>query len=246
MTIILIDTLGTSLLEVRNSFSWRVQLYDFELEQSNVFFFWLCNGTADTCESEILPSPYFNISNEDPPESSSTSILTATSAGPTSATTSSAPATKTATAQDTATTTAAGAVNTSNSSTSSEHASGGSGISTGAGVGIGVGVALAGISAVVCALVIVRSKRKTGQTHQIDHPKAIPGGGFHSNFAHELPGPGGSFVGNREKQELPLSQSVPEQEYLYHRQPGQEEPVEIYTEQQRSPVELNAGRRGDE
>lgn len=162
--------IGTTLPDVRDSFSWEVQLYDFDLSVSNVFFFWLFNGSSsnqgDTSIAD-LSSAYFNISSDDPPSSStSASSSTTTTSGSSTATasaTTTADADSATDASTTATTTSA-AGSASSSSSGSSGDGGGGGISTGAGIGIGVGVGVAGFSAVACAALVVWYKRRKGKS----------------------------------------------------------------------------------
>lgn len=187
---------GTSLPDVRDSFSWTVQLCEFDLDTSNVFFFWIFQGSADNQGDTALKdvsSAYFNISSEEPPVSSTTSSATTststavkTSTTPTSTSTStSAPGAATTTkaaqgdAQESAASVSPQTTVANDSKSSSSGATGQSGgLSTGAGIGIGVGVGLAGLCAVACAVIIVRDRRRRlGDSNK----------GIASFDAHELP-----------------------------------------------------------
>ncbi|ROV87585.1 hypothetical protein VMCG_10614 [Cytospora schulzeri] len=142
---------STTLPDVRDSFNWTVQLYDFDLSISNVFFFWLFNGSessqGDTSVRDVS-SAYFNISNEDVSSSSTSASLSSATSQSTSSATS-------LTAASATTASAAG-----DSSSSSSGSTGGGGISTGAGIGIGVGVGLVGVCALACAGLVIWYKRR--------------------------------------------------------------------------------------
>ncbi|KAI3394659.1 hypothetical protein diail_2469 [Diaporthe ilicicola] len=157
----------TSLPDVRSSFTWTVELYDFDVSLSNVFFFWIFNGSALNQGDINVPnvsSAYFNITTDDPPGvSSSTSSATTSRTTPMTSNPSSSTATATASSiqfPQVASTSATSASTPEESESSASGAGSSGGISTGAGVGIGVGVGVVGISAVVCASIIVWYKRK--------------------------------------------------------------------------------------
>lgn len=174
--------------EDQSSFTWTVNLYEFDVDWSNVFFFWIFNGSESDQGNMDVPnvsSAYFNITADDPPTVSSSTSSSTTST--TSSSTSKTSATTSATASETAsstlstqtTTDTAAAVQTSDAADSRSSETGSSGgISTGAGVGIGLGLGLVGISAVVCAAIIVWYKRRKRGSNQDNTPY----GGL-----HELP-----------------------------------------------------------
>ncbi|KAI1172450.1 hypothetical protein F4777DRAFT_561635 [Nemania sp. FL0916] len=114
---------------------WAVQLYQFDLSDSNVFFFWLSSPSSGSFDSH-----YFNItarastSTTSTPSSSTTSTSSLTPTG--SSTTSPTPPIPATTAP----------------------ASGG--LSAGAQAGIGVGAALAGLAAIIVAIVFYLRSRK--------------------------------------------------------------------------------------
>ncbi|ROW02557.1 hypothetical protein VPNG_07847 [Cytospora leucostoma] len=139
---------STTYPEVRSAFNWTVNLYDFDLSSSNVFFLWLFNGSASNQGHAgvwSMTSPYFNISDADPPNSTADATTTASDQANTSAG---------------LVTTSTSASASSSSKPSSDGSTGGGGLSTGAGIGIGVGVGVAGFSAFVCAVLVVWYKRR--------------------------------------------------------------------------------------
>lgn len=157
---------STTLPDVRDSFNWTVQLYDFDLSISNVFFFWLFNGSADSqgdTSVRDVSSAYFNISSEDLSISSTTSTSSSTTSESTSSATSlTAVSATTASAQATA----SSVTGASDTSSSGSDTSRGGGISTGAGIGIGVGVGLVGVSALACAGLVVWYKRRKANSQR--------------------------------------------------------------------------------
>lgn len=144
--------------DVRDSFAWTVDLYEFDLGVSNVFFFWIFEGSAANQGTSLIQvsSAYFNISDEAVPSPSSSYTASAATTS-LSSTVSSQPT-------DTGTTATANAESTTTSpsaeSRTSSSASANSGVSTGAGIGIGVGVGIVGLSAIACAVIVVRYKRR--------------------------------------------------------------------------------------
>jgi hypothetical protein len=150
-------------LETENSdfpqFDWSPQIYQMDLNFSNVFFLWLHAGVAaDQGKPEPISvsSFFFNITNPSSPSS-------ATSTTSTKATASSVYNPQTTSATTAVTTTAASQpapTNTSDSTPDSKSPP----LSTGAQAGIGVGVSIAGLAALVCAvLLFIRWKRKHRQ-----------------------------------------------------------------------------------
>ncbi|KAI0144528.1 hypothetical protein GGR57DRAFT_481768 [Xylariaceae sp. FL1272] len=115
-----------------SQFTWNVQVYQFDLSISNVFFLWLTSAS----DSRSLSSHYFNIT--DKPLTSSTTAVTSSTTSTVAATTTTSLPTQT-------------------SSTSTPPSA--SGLSTGAQAGIGVGASLVGIAAVIIAIVSCRRSR---------------------------------------------------------------------------------------
>ncbi|KAL4882885.1 hypothetical protein BJY04DRAFT_186241 [Aspergillus karnatakaensis] len=71
------------------NFTWTVQLYGFDLDYSNVFFFWINSDTPNG-----FTSAYFNITRPDPATETSSSTASSTATSPPNATSSvSSPAT---------------------------------------------------------------------------------------------------------------------------------------------------------
>lgn len=158
---------GTTLPDERSSFTWTVDLYDFDIALSNVFFFWIFNGSASNQGDMDVPnvsSAYFNITADDPPTatSSTSSSTTSSATSKTSASTSSTASVTDSSSESsqTASSSATAALIPQASDHSSNEAGNSGGISTGAGIGIGLGLGLVGISAVVCASIIVWYKRR--------------------------------------------------------------------------------------
>ncbi|KAL4951569.1 hypothetical protein BDW69DRAFT_196366 [Aspergillus filifer] len=128
------------------NFTWTVQLYGFDLEYSNVFFFWINSDTPDG-----FTSAYFNITEPDPSTSEDTANTTSLTASPT------------ATSLSNATSSVSSPADTA-SSTSSPQATAfeDSGLTTASkialGVGLGVGLP---ILATLAVLVWQRSKSRS-------------------------------------------------------------------------------------
>lgn len=161
-----------------------------------MFFFWIFSGSAENqgnSATSQVSSAYFNISNEELP-GSPTTLLPETSTKTKTSTSSAATIEQTSSqAPDasTASTTVQGDMQTyvspissptssASDPTPSSSGSGQSGgISTGAGIGIGVGVGLAGLSAVVCAAIVVCARRtrldhREKQSMHADVPELPP------------------------------------------------------------------------
>lgn len=157
--------------DVQDSFNWNVQLYDFDLSTSNVFFLWLYNGSESNqgksmSDAWSMTSSYFNISNEPVSDVVTSATSSSLSSSTTSASTQSTSSAATpSTAAGTTATSVAGAPTPSASGSTSTH-QGSSGISTGAGIGIGVGVGLAAISAIACVGLVVWYKRRNTKSGQ--------------------------------------------------------------------------------
>ncbi|KAI0517789.1 hypothetical protein F5B22DRAFT_654561 [Xylaria bambusicola] len=118
-------------------FDWEVQLYDFDLAESNVFYLLL---TSNVDDQPSISCHYFNITDPNPKE---VPTSTSTSSSTVKTTSSALQATDSPTS----------------SSTSSSDASPPAGLSTGAYIGIGIGVALAGLAGVFIAWVVYRRLR---------------------------------------------------------------------------------------
>ncbi|KAG8164281.1 hypothetical protein KVR01_006199 [Diaporthe batatas] len=171
----------------QHSFTWTVNLYEFDVTWSNVFFFWIFNGSASdqgNMDGPNVSSAYFNITADDP------QTVSSTTSSATSTTSTSTPGTSTLTSATTSefagniepTQTTVDSATTAPTSKAADSGSSdtvnGGGISTGARIGIGVGVGLVGISAVVCAGIIVWYKRKKRGSSQEN---------THYGGLHELP-----------------------------------------------------------
>ncbi|KAI1747978.1 hypothetical protein F4782DRAFT_392173 [Xylaria castorea] len=143
-------TKGPSVFTVENGavtqFDWQVQLYQFDLSASNLFFLWLTstNENDDGTDTASVSSHYFNISdNPDTSDSSSsTPSLTSTTLPTQSSTPSLLPS-------ETTTTTSLPIA------TSSQNSAPG-GLNTGAKAGIGVGAGLAGVAIITLSLLLFR------------------------------------------------------------------------------------------
>lgn len=221
--------IGVSYPIVSTGFSWIVALDGLDLNVSNVFFFWIVNGSSDNQGNTSftqVSSAYFNISSDSPPSSS---ITSSTSSHTTSSIATTAVATSTAARAEVTASTSTGADSILASATaasrltsSSTGASGGGGISTGAGVGIGVGVSLAGACAVLCAVIIVRGKRRKAPLKELE------------GQGHELP----PYKTLRDNSPPPR----PHCRGYADQAVNQGRPAEFSTARTSEPVELNAGR----
>ncbi|KAI0184541.1 hypothetical protein EV127DRAFT_486010 [Xylaria flabelliformis] len=143
-------------------FDWQVQVYQFDLSASSVFFLWLTSSTlnSDGTEPMSVTSHYFNISSNPSPSGSSSSTSSSTRTDlPTQLSTSSLLPTTT-------TTTTSLPI-----ATSSQNPAPG-GLNTGAKAGIGVGASLAGVAIITLSwLLFRRSKQKHSYTAP-DYPQA--------------------------------------------------------------------------
>ncbi|KAK1830839.1 hypothetical protein QBC39DRAFT_352826 [Podospora conica] len=74
---------------VQTSFLWEVQLYNFKLAKSDVFFFWLHNGTDAALQGVLpaatIPSSYFEINEGDSVTTTTNDASKSTSTTPPSA-----------------------------------------------------------------------------------------------------------------------------------------------------------------
>ncbi|KAI0386203.1 hypothetical protein F5Y04DRAFT_275811 [Hypomontagnella monticulosa] len=135
------QTQGGSVTE----FDWSVQIYQFDLQTSNVFFLWVMPSNPDDTSS--FTSHYFNILKE---ATSSTSSSTTTTSSTTSGSTSSSTST-TAAASTTPTTTPTQTPEASNA------------LSPGAQAGIGIGASAVGLAALAGAFFWWRKSRPNHQ-----------------------------------------------------------------------------------
>ncbi|EAQ89640.1 predicted protein [Chaetomium globosum CBS 148.51] len=155
---------------------WTVQLYDFDLESSNIFFFWLKEGGPENATGPVtgrtMSSSYFNITDEPSPtttssssSSSSTNPSRSTDLGAALSSTSST-ATQTGPDQGEA---------TASSRIPGEGIGGTDGVSEGGGggeggglpvaaqAGIGVGVSVVGVVVIICGILWFRYLKKQQQ-----------------------------------------------------------------------------------
>ncbi|KFA46093.1 hypothetical protein S40293_07755 [Stachybotrys chartarum IBT 40293] len=187
------------------SFEWVVQTYDFDLEGSNLFFFWIFQGTSALVDpGEDVISGYFNITNE--PRSSSsvpTQTTLSTSIASTSEPTTSA-------GRTTTTQTSAAPAETSSSGTTTnegQRESGQAGASQSSGtsgglpmeamIGIGVGAGVVGVCALVALVFWFRYLRRKQallaeaqqreQQHQDWQRSVQHGSMYKAQYAHQPP-----------------------------------------------------------
>ncbi|KAI1099767.1 hypothetical protein F4804DRAFT_349115 [Jackrogersella minutella] len=163
--------LGPVVFETTNNaaakFDWIVQQYDFNLTNSNVFFFWMFEGASSLQGNQSSPrmsSPYFNVTDERPASNSSTAIPTATSNIPTTGIISHP-------------------TNTFEPVQNSQQCSdreGSTGISVGAKAGIGISVTIAGLIAILCTCAYMRHAKRLQQ--YITEPQ---NGNSHSIYQEE-------------------------------------------------------------
>ncbi|KAI0817245.1 hypothetical protein GGR55DRAFT_619560 [Xylaria sp. FL0064] len=163
-------------------FDWQVQLYQFDLSASNVFFLWLTSNSLndDGSDPMSVTSHYFNISdNSETPGSSTTPRSTRAALSTQLSSTSLSPssASRTPTAVSPMST-------TSETSTISPTAGG---LSTGAQAGIGVGVALAGLAIIIIAFLVFRRWRMKPKYRAHDQPQVQ--GIFSGGDMYETQGP---------------------------------------------------------
>ncbi|KAI0972728.1 hypothetical protein F4678DRAFT_460293 [Xylaria arbuscula] len=152
-------------------FDWQVQLYQFDLSASNIFFLWLTSSSPneDGSDPVSVTSHYFNISDSsDTPNSLSTtphSTLSATSTR--------FPSTSLSTAR-TSTVTFSSTMTPQISTASSTP----SGLSTGAKAGIGVGASLGGLVIIITAFLVFRRLK---HRHSYEAPKHTRSQGNYSS-----------------------------------------------------------------
>ncbi|KAK4034209.1 hypothetical protein C8A01DRAFT_39340 [Parachaetomium inaequale] len=152
-------------------FDWLVQLSGFDLDVSNVFFFWLKEGGLENVGStqvQSMASAYFNVTDEPLPSTSSSTAFSSTiTSSSSSSSTSSSSSSSTSSTLSTASPTAAANPltattnqgETTASNTSSESSEGG-GLPVAAQAGIAVGAAIVGLTAIVCGILWFRYLRK--------------------------------------------------------------------------------------
>ncbi|KAL2129001.1 hypothetical protein VTI74DRAFT_8370 [Chaetomium olivicolor] len=159
-------TIGPILVRTENGpekeFEWKVQLYDFDLDASNIFFFWLTEGASSnqgTGKTKSMSSAYFNITDKPLSSSASTTpgaTLTTLSTSPSASAPSADAASMTTTEQEQQTGTAPDQTQTSTSGSSS-------GLPVAAQAGIGVGVSIIGLTCIFCAVLWFRYIKKQQQ-----------------------------------------------------------------------------------
>ncbi|KAI1361843.1 hypothetical protein F5Y08DRAFT_313571 [Xylaria arbuscula] len=141
---------GPSIISVHDGevkeFDWKVQLYDFNLSDSNIFYLLL---SSNVDEEPSITCHYFNIT-----DTGSSNAPTATS---TAAPLSSAIKSTLSSSMGTSSTTTSSVTSTSAPSPDNSPAAT---LSTGTQAGIGIGAALAGLSSVAIAILIYRRLRK--------------------------------------------------------------------------------------
>ncbi|KAI0470321.1 hypothetical protein F4859DRAFT_522798 [Xylaria cf. heliscus] len=162
------STLGPSVFSTENGavtqFDWLVQVYQFDLSASNVFYLWLTSKIQndDGSDPEAIASQYFNISDDsyfndpDPSDSSSSAPLTSTISFTEPSTTSLSP---------TGTTTYPPTITPSQTLVPG-------GLNTGAKAGIGVGASLAGLAVITLSLLLFRRIRQRRGYQAPDQPQA--------------------------------------------------------------------------
>lgn len=137
----------------QTNFDWLVQSYDFNIDDSNIFFFWLFEGDSSAQGNGSLPnsvSSYFVIAK----------AVTTSSTLPSSTISTSIISTSAATASTSPTSSTAAAT-----TTSAVASSGSGGLSTGASAGIGIGVGLA-VVAVAAIIAFILWRRRTNKKVQ--------------------------------------------------------------------------------
>ncbi|KAI1774903.1 hypothetical protein F4818DRAFT_55245 [Hypoxylon cercidicola] len=156
-------TLGPIVFETTNDasaeFDWLVQTYFFDLETSNVFFFWMFEGATSlqgNQSSSQMSSSYFNIIRDFPASSSISTTAT----------------TSRALVAETPLPTSTYIPAYDNQQNDDVKNSGG--LSVGAKAGVGVSVSVVSLAAIACiGLYLRHSKRQQGQILELDgnvHP----------------------------------------------------------------------------
>jgi hypothetical protein len=137
-----------------NSFYWVIQTYAFELQESNVFFFWLMEGNPPAPGNKSsspgnMSSPYFNITLVD------TTTKASTTAAPTAASSTSSSSTASISVSATPTPTP----QPGDSAGEAGKVSSGD-LSTGAKAGLAVGAVVILVLALVCLGLFLRYRSK--------------------------------------------------------------------------------------
>ncbi|KAI1440429.1 hypothetical protein F5Y02DRAFT_422995 [Annulohypoxylon stygium] len=167
-------SLGPIIFQSTNSkteFGWQVQTYDFSLDVSNKFYFWVFEGDSSqqgNLSVKSQSSPYFFIVNGSASISSSTAISTSTS---TSTSTTSSSSQPTATASQSI----AGVEPVESGQPVDTHETDG-GLSVGAKAGIGISASIVGIAAIFGAgFCFRRLKRHQQQIEDLQrrHPQSF-------------------------------------------------------------------------
>ncbi|KAK3294030.1 uncharacterized protein B0H64DRAFT_433284 [Chaetomium fimeti] len=165
-----------------NVLDWTVQLYDFDLESSNVFFFWLKEGGPENAtgpvKGQTMSSGYFNITDQPSPtttSSSSSSSSTVSTNLSTELSSTCSTATQPTLDQGEATASSRvpgeGSGGTNGAAEAGGGGEGGEGEGEGGGgslpvaaqAGIGVGVSVVGVTVVICGILWFRYLRKQQQ-----------------------------------------------------------------------------------
>ncbi|KAL6862560.1 hypothetical protein ACO1O0_002795 [Amphichorda felina] len=163
-------------------FDWTVQVYDLELEDSNVFFLWMFKGDAKMQGNQSAPqvsSSFFNITSKPEPSSTTlaepeptTSVSTLESSGPTETATT---VSHTSAAPPKSTTSVVPDTQDKTASTSPD-------LTVGAKAGIGVGVGVGGLACIACVSLLWRYLRKKTQR------QSVPGLGWKQPPHYMYPG----------------------------------------------------------
>lgn len=145
-------------------FDWSVQLFEFDLKISNVFFLWLHPGDASdqgSGEDLSVTSHYVNFTSS---VSSSSPTPTSTPSPKTSLSSTSHTSTQTS---ETLSATSIGSFLQTATSTAISGSTSDGGLSTGAEAGIGVGASLVGLAAVAgCGALIWHLRKKSSTSHE--------------------------------------------------------------------------------
>ncbi|KAK3905563.1 hypothetical protein C8A05DRAFT_12639, partial [Staphylotrichum tortipilum] len=153
----------------QKQFDWQVQLYSFDLESSNIFFFWLKEGGVENLGStkvQTMSSAYFNITDEPLPSSSSALSSTTTTSSSTLSTelsttdstpppSSTSPTSAIPKQQDSEATTDS-TPNETAAAAGGGAGDGGGALPVAAQAGIGAGVSIIGLAVIVCGILWFR------------------------------------------------------------------------------------------
>ncbi|KAI1767825.1 hypothetical protein GGR53DRAFT_71039 [Hypoxylon sp. FL1150] len=173
-------TLGPIVFETTNDaaaeFDWLVQTYSFDLDTSNVFFFWMFEGATSLQGNQSSPqmsSPFFTITNDT--AVSSSSALTATTSSAITLTTSRALVPETSSSSSLSSSSSSPTYSPTYDSQQNSNGSNFGSLSAGARAGIGVSATIAGLG-IACVAIYVRHLRK--QQSQVarlnDHSPPLP------------------------------------------------------------------------